>query len=89
MLILDALVEAVVVPNMVLYVMMCPFCVLIYVVGALKLPHKEEKTNGFFFDSLRFLLVFFFEKTAKFFSVFRLLYERPFFFLLRLSDHTK
>ena len=68
MLILDALVEAVVVPNMVLYVMMCPFCVLIYVVGALKLPHKEEKTNGFFFEV--FLLVFFFEKTAIFFVFF-------------------
>ena len=80
MLILDALVEAGVVPNMVLYVMMCPFCVLIYVVGALKLPHKEEKTNGFFFDSLRFLLVFFFEKTAKFFSVFVFFTSVYFFF---------
>jgi len=58
LLVLDALVEAVVVPNMVLYVMMCPFCVVIYVVGALKLPHKEEKTNGFFFEV--FLLCFFF-----------------------------
>ena len=70
MLILDALVEAVVVPNMVLYAMMCPFCVLIYVVGALKLPHKEEKTNGFFFEV--FALFFFF---------FRLLYAlRAYFF---------
>jgi hypothetical protein len=66
-LILDALVEAVVVPNMVLYVMMCPFCVLIYVVGALKLPHKEEKTNGFFFEVFAFF--FFFSSSLCFTSV--------------------
>ena len=84
MLVLDALVEAVVVPNMVLYVMMCPFCVLIYVVGALKLPTKKRKPTGSF---LRFFcFVFFFEKTAIFFFTSVLFFFSSSFLITQKED---